>query len=387
MFCTKEPFKSPQNQVQKDCTISPSETWCTLFAFRRQSFGPSPLRPRCGHEYCESMRIPFEELFDVLLRMLQNHGLTHQRARLCAQLFAEASRDGVYSHGLNRFPQFIRMIRSGIIAVNAEPQLVASFGSLERWDGRSGPGNLNAHRCMERAISLSQERGIGCVALANTNHWMRGGSYGWQAADAGVIGICWTNTLPNLPPWGASDPRVGNNPLIIAVPRKQGHVVLDMAMSQFSFGALASYRMRGEQLPVDGGFDVNGNLTRDPAAIEASKRPLPIGYWKGSGLALMLDIVAALLSGGSATFQIPTQPERETKLSQLFIAIAPHTLGQSESADNLADQILDFLHSPESASGDHVRYPGERVLQIRKENLQNGVPVEPTIWREVQTLI
>jgi len=333
------------------------------------------------------MRIPFEELFDVLLRMLQNHGLTHQRARLCAQLFAEASRDGVYSHGLNRFPQFIRMIRSGIIAVNAEPQLVASFGSLERWDGRSGPGNLNAHRCMERAISLSQERGIGCVALANTNHWMLGGSYGWQAAAAGVIGICWTNTLPNLPPWGASDPRVGNNPLIIAVPRKQGHVVLDMAMSQFSFGALASYRMRGEQLPVDGGFDVNGNLTRDPAAIEASKRPLPIGYWKGSGLALMLDIVAALLSGGSATFQIPTQPERETKLSQLFIAIAPHTLGQSESADNLADQILDFLHSPESASGDHVRYPGERVLQIRKENLQNGVPVEPTIWREVQTLI
>jgi len=333
------------------------------------------------------MRIPFEELFDVLLRVLQNHGLTHQRARLCAQLFAEASRDGVYSHGLNRFPQFIRMIRSGIIAVNAEPQLVASFGSLERWDGRSGPGNLNAHRCMERAISLSQERGIGCVALANTNHWMRGGSYGWLAADAGVIGICWTNTLPNLPPWGASDPRVGNNPLIIAVPRKQGHVVLDMAMSQFSFGALASYRMRGEQLPVDGGFDVNGNLTRDPAAIEASKRPLPIGYWKGSGLALMLDIVAALLSSGSATFQIPTQPERETKLSQLFIAIAPHTLGQSESADNLADQILDFLHSPESASGDHVRYPGERVLQIRKENLQNGVPVEPTIWREVQTLI
>jgi 3-dehydro-L-gulonate 2-dehydrogenase len=333
------------------------------------------------------MRIPFVELFEVLFRALLKHGFEQQRARLCAQLFAEASRDGVYSHGLNRFPQFIRMTRSGIIAVNAEPQLVASFGSLERWDGRIGPGNLNAHRCMERAISLSQECGIGCVALANTNHWMRGGSYGWQAADAGVIGICWTNTLPNLPPWGASDPRVGNNPLIIAVPRKKGHVVLDMAMSQFSYGALASYRMRGEQLPVDGGFDVTGHLTRDPAAIEASKRPLPIGCWKGSGLALMLDIVAALLSGGRATFQIPTEPERETKLSQLFIAIAPHTLGQNESADNLADQILDFLHSPESASGDHVRYPGERVLQTRKENLQNGIPVEPTIWREVQTLI
>jgi 3-dehydro-L-gulonate 2-dehydrogenase len=334
-----------------------------------------------------SLRVQYDELFEVLLGALLKHGFEQQRARLCAQLFAEASRDGVYSHGLNRFPQFIRMIRSGIIDVYAEPQLVASFGLLERWDGRRGPGNLNAHRCMERAISLSQESGIGCVALANTNHWMRGGSYGWQAADAGVIGICWTNTLPNLPPWGASDPRVGNNPLIIAVPRKKGHVVLDMAMSQFSYGALTSYRMRGEQLPVDGGFDVTGHLTRDPVAIETSKRPLPIGYWKGSGLALMLDIVAALLSGGSATFQIPAEPERETKLSQLFIAIAPHSLGQSESADNIADQILDYLHSSAVGSGERVRYPGERVLQTRKENLQNGVPVEPTIWREVQMLI
>jgi 3-dehydro-L-gulonate 2-dehydrogenase len=90
----------------------------------------------------------------------------------------------VYSHGLNRFPQFIRMIRDGIIEVNAEPEMVARFGSLERWDGKNGPGNLNAYRCMETAIAIAREKGIGCVALANTNHWMRGGSYGWQAAEA-----------------------------------------------------------------------------------------------------------------------------------------------------------------------------------------------------------
>ena len=137
---------------------------------------------------------------------------------------------------------------------------------------------------------------------------MRGGTYGWQAADAGVIGICWTNTLANLPPWGASVPALGNNPLIIAVPRPAGHVVLDMAMSQFSYGALATYRRSGQLLPVDGGFDAEGHLTRDPAAIEASQRPLPIGYWKGSGLAMMLDMIAALLSGGLATHQIPTIP-------------------------------------------------------------------------------
>jgi 3-dehydro-L-gulonate 2-dehydrogenase len=333
------------------------------------------------------VRISYEELLDGLTRILLKEGFEQQRACLCARLFTDASRDGVYSHGLNRFPQFLRMIRNGIIRVDAEPELVASHGSLERWDGKSGPGNLNAYRSMDRAITLCREQGIGCVALANTNHWMRGGSYGWQAADAGVIGICWTNTLPNLPPWGASDPRIGNNPLIIAVPRPKGHVVLDMAMSQFSYGALASYRMRGEQLPVAGGFDAAGRLTRDPADIEASKRPLPIGYWKGSGMALLLDMVGVVLSGGCATHQIPADPERETRLSQVFLAIDPRTVGPSGAGMSLTDQIVEHLQSPPHAAGGRVRYPGERVLETREENLRKGIPVETAIWRDVQALI
>ncbi len=332
------------------------------------------------------MRIPYDELFDGLLGVLLKLNFEEQRARLCVRLFADASRDGVHSHGLNRFPQFVRMIQNGIIAVDAEPELVALFGSLERWDGKRGPGNLNAYRCMDRAIALSREHGIGCVALANTNHWMRGGSYGWQAAEAGAIGICWTNTLPNLPPWGASDPRVGNNPLIIAVPRAKGHVVLDMAMSQFSYGTLATYRMRGEPLPVEGGFDAEGRLTRDPAAIEASKRPLPIGYWKGSGLALLLDMVGALLSGGCATYQIPADTELETNLSQVFIAMDPTSIDQAGASLNLADQIVDHLQLAPLAADERVRYPGERVLQTRKENMANGIPVDPAIWRELQGL-
>jgi 3-dehydro-L-gulonate 2-dehydrogenase len=234
------------------------------------------------------LRVSFDELLQALKSILLRLEFSDDRAGLCARLFAETSRDGIYSHGVNRFPRFIRAIRNGIVDVHASPQLVASFGGLERWTGNAGPGNLNAHHCMNCAIELSRNFGIGCVALANTNHWMRGGTYGWQAADAGVIGICWTNTMPNLPPWGSSQPRLGNNPLIISVPRAEGHIVLDMAMSQFSYGALESFRMRGEMLPVPGGSTHDGELTRDPAAIEASGRPLPIGYWKGSGLALML---------------------------------------------------------------------------------------------------
>jgi 3-dehydro-L-gulonate 2-dehydrogenase len=323
------------------------------------------------------MRVSYQELFDALLRALCTTRLDPDRARLCARLIADASRDGVASHGLNLFPRLMTMIRSGVVDVHARPVRVSAYGAVERWDGRRGVGALNAYESMDAAIALARAHGIGCVALANTNHWMRGGTYGWQAAEAGVIGLCWTNTLPNLPPWGATVPRVGNNPLVIAIPRpgRDGsHVVLDMAMSQFSYGALASYRRRGEALPVPGGYDASGQLTTDPAAIEASQRPLPIGFWKGSGLALMLDMMAAVLSGGRATHEIPAHPEQESGLSQVFIAADPSRLDAGGAARETVDAILEDLQT---------RYPGERTLETRRQNLEQGIPVDPSIFELV----
>ncbi len=326
-------------------------------------------------------RIPFEQMQDTLARVARGLGFATARAEMCARLFAETTCDGVYTHGINRFPRFVAMVRNGAIDVNGEPVVTARLGGLERWDGRRGPGNLNAWSAMEGAMALCREHGIGCVALGNTNHWMRGGTYGWQAADAGFIGICWTNTMPNLPPWGGTEPCIGNNPLVIAVPRARGAVVLDMAMSQFSYGALESYRKRGEMLPLDGGFDGEGKLTRDPAAIEASQRPLPVGYWKGSGLSVLLDAVATMLSLAKATHQIAADSLRETGLSQVFVAIHPAAVGAN--GDAVIDGIVDSLHECAANEG-RVRYPGERTLQIREENRRLGLPVEEAVWAEVE---
>jgi len=314
-------------------------------------------------------------------------GLADDRALHCARLFAETTRDGVYTHGLNRFPRFARSIENGSVDVNAEPIKLAGVGVIERWDGQRGVGNLNASASMQRAIALARQYGIGGVALANTNHWMRGGSYGWQAAEQGLFAICWTNTLANLPAWGAVSPTLGNNPLVIAVPRAGGHVVLDMAMSQFSYGALAAYSKRGEALPVDGGFDSNGKLTKDAAAIEASQRSLPIGYWKGSGLSMVMDMVAAMLSGGLATHQIALDPFRETGLSQIFLAIDPGTVANPQELDQIADGVINSLREAIPAEpGKPVRYPGEQTLQLREENLRLGVPVDPEIWRQISSV-
>jgi 3-dehydro-L-gulonate 2-dehydrogenase len=326
-------------------------------------------------------RVSHQELFEALQSALLKLGIEPERASLCARLFTETTCDGVYSHGLNRFSRFVRMIHNGTIDIHAEPELVGSSSALERWDGKFGIGNLNAYHSMGRAIELARQNGLGCVALANTNHWMRGGSYGWQAVDAGLIGICWTNTLANLPPWGASDPRLGNNPLVIAVPRPEGPVVLDMAMSQFSYGQLSSFQMSGKQLPVIGGYDLEGQLTQDPGAIEESKRPLPIGYWKGSGMALLLDLMAAMLSGGQATHQIPRDPDFETGLSQVFIAVNLTAVDQNNLAAQVADQVIESLQLSEG-----VRYPGENVLKTRRENLELGIPVEQAAWDELRSL-
>jgi 3-dehydro-L-gulonate 2-dehydrogenase len=323
------------------------------------------------------LRVPYGELEQTVAGALRRLGLAEERAQLCARLFAETTRDGVYTHGMNRFPRFVRMIRAGSIDIHASPVLAGSHGALERWDGRRGVGNLNAHHSMGRAIELAGLHGVGAVALANTNHWMRAGTYGWQAAEAGFIGMCWTNTLPNMPPWGSSQIRLGNNPIVFAVPRPPAHIVFDMAMSQFSYGALAAYRERGEQLPVDGGFDTAGRLTRDPAAIEESQRVLPVGYWKGAGLAMMLDLIAAILSGGLATHQIPVEPEREVGISQIFLAFDPAALGPADAAAKMADRIVASVDS---------HYPGQRAFELRTENLALGVPVEEAVWREVREI-
>jgi 3-dehydro-L-gulonate 2-dehydrogenase len=328
------------------------------------------------------LKVTFEELKGELQRVLLGLGFEAERAELCARLFAETTRDGVYSHGLNRFPRFVEQIRKGVVKIHARPVLVQAIGAIERWDGKNGPGNLNAHASMARAIELARQHGVGCVALANTNHWMRGGSYGWQAVEADTIGICWTNTMANLPPWGAREPRIGNNPLIIAVPHADGPVVLDMAMSQFSFGALEGYRLRGAQLPVDGGFDQNGQLTRDPGAIEASQRALPIGYWKGSGLSMMLDMLGALLSGGSATHQIEVNVINETNMSQVFLVFNLPAIDKEGRREELIRGVVGSVRGV--GKPDVLRTPGERVLQARQENLASGIPVEERVWSLVK---
>ena len=323
------------------------------------------------------------EMQTAFKNILLKYGFEETRAAECAAIFTGNSIDGIYTHGVNRFPRFVQYIKKGFVKVGAIPSLKNKFGGIEQWNGNLGPGPLNAVHATETVTHLAQQYGIGCVALSNTNHWMRGGTYGWQAAKAGYIFIGWTNTLGNMPAWNATDARLGNNPLVIALPYKDEAIVLDMAMSQYSFGSMELSVMKNEMLPVYGGYNKSGELTKDPAAILASWRPIPVGYWKGAGLSLLLDLLATILSGGLATHEI-SKLEVEYALSQVFIAIDISKLGNHSSIAAAVQQILDDYHqSVASDASKKITYPGERVMQTRENNLANGIPVIKKVWEEI----
>jgi 3-dehydro-L-gulonate 2-dehydrogenase len=284
--------------------------------------------------------------------------------------------------------RFVEYIGKQWVDVHASPKLHLALGAMEVYNGQLGPGILNAQFAMDRAMQLAAGNGLGLVSLFNTTHWMRGGSYGWQAAEKGFISISWTNTESCMPAWGASTCCIGNNPFIMAVPRKEGPVVLDMAMSQYSYGKLEVTRLKNQRLPYPGGFDQEGKLTDDPAAIEATRRVLPIGFWKGSGFAIMLDLLASLLSGGLSTAAIDKHGKGSCgSCSQVFIAIDPLAINTQEFVDKVLNETILQLQSamPVQENG-HIHYPGERSLATRQENMQQGIPVDEAVWARVKAL-
>ena len=333
-------------------------------------------------------RVSFAEMKSTIKRAFMAAGMSEVKADVCAGIHAESSRDGVYSHGLNRVERFVDYLIRGLVVADADPSLVSKPGAMEVYDGNMGPGILNAVFAMNRASEIAQKNGLGLVTLNNTTHWMRGGTYGWQAAESGYIGICWTNTESCMPPWGAQSCAVGNNPFIMAVPRKEGHIVLDMAMSQYSYGKLQVTRLNNKKLPYPGGFDKNGHLTDDPAAIEETRRILPVGYWKGSAFSIMLDLVAALLSGGFCTSGIDKLNRGSCgSCSQVFIAIDPLKNNSQDFVDHILDETIGQLKSSVPADdNESIYYPGEQSLKTRKENMSLGIPVDADIWSRVKSL-
>lgn len=334
------------------------------------------------------MKVSFDELKIAINRALVKAGVKEEDAQLLAEVHAVSTLKGVNSHGLNRVPRLIDFIHKGWVVAEARMELVNAFGAIENYDGNLGFGVINALDASDRAVELAKEHGIAMVSLKNTTHWMRGGTYAERIADQGFIGMVWTNTESVLPVWGAKEASIGNNPLAIGIPSKSGKIALDIAFSQYSLGSVETARLAGKELPYPGGFDKEGNLTRDPKAIEDSKRHLPIGYWKGSGLAIALDTMAALMAQGQSGADMDESDRWNcTACSQVFIAMNPLAFSNEEENERIVSKIKKRINEASPAiEGVMPLYPGQGMEKRVDHNLQQGIEVDEGFWKQVLEL-
>lgn len=335
------------------------------------------------------MKVKYDDLKVTIKNALLANGVGEKDAEEMAKIHADSSLRGVNSHGLNRIPRLIDFINYGLINIDGDLELKNSFGCIENYDANLGFGSLNSVKAAKRAIVLAERNGIGLVSLKNSTHWMRAGTYGEIIADNGMIGILWTNTESLMPLWGSSEKSVGNNPVCIAIPSNTGNIILDMAMSQYSYGKLDTYLKKGDNLPYPGGFDRNGNLTSNPKEILESSRLLPVGYWKGSGLSLCLDIVATLLSTGKSTYNMDDDNAFNcTGCSQIFLAINPKAFATEEENNKIINSIKERVHSVDNLDPkSKVRYPGEGLDQRQEANMKNGIEVDDNYYNKVKSYI
>ncbi|PKM55051.1 MAG: 3-dehydro-L-gulonate 2-dehydrogenase [Firmicutes bacterium HGW-Firmicutes-5] len=336
------------------------------------------------------MRLKFDEIYDEIKRAFVKNGLSEEKAAQCAKIHTESTYDGIYSHGINRVARFVEYIQKGWVDVNADPTVEKDLGAIKIINGNMGSGVLNALYATDAAIELADKNGIGMVGIKNTTHWMRGGSYGLHAARKGYIAIMWTNTESVMPPWGGKDCKLGNNPFVMAAPGNiEGEeLLLDMAISQYAYGKLQVTRLAGKKLPFPGGFDVDGNITDDPGAIEESMRIMPIGYWKGSSFSFMLDILGSLLTDGIGAVELDKAGKGSCGgASQVIIIIDPRQITDAKKMENTIKNAIDHIKSSapsEKSTGIFV--PGEDFTNFRKEHDEKGIFVDDSIWEEIKGL-
>lgn len=334
------------------------------------------------------MKISYENLKDLIKSALINNNVDDKRAELMAKIHADSTLKGVNSHGINRIPRLIKFINEGLINLDGTIELKKAKGGCEVYDGNLGFGVINAINCVERVTNLAKTHGIGMVSLRNTTHWMRGGTYGEMIADNGLIGMCWTNTESVLPLWGSDELSLGNNPIAISIPSESGNICLDMAVSLYSYGKLETTRLKGEKLPYPGGYDKDGIITDDPSKIEETGRLLPVGYWKGSGLGVALDTMAALLSNGKSTYNMDDDDAFNcTGCSQIFIAMDPEIFSSKEENEATIKKIKESIANAHPIEeGKNPRYPGQGLISRKNKNLIEGIEVDDNIYKEVEKL-
>lgn len=327
----------------------------------------------------------YKQLVTRATSLLLAMGVSEDSASLTADGLVEADARGLPSHGLMLLPMYLDRIKKGSINPTATNELVTDLGALAVFDSHHGLGHSSAQYAMESAIEKAKNHGIAAVVCRNAFHFGGAYRYSKMAASAGMVGVAAANTRPLMPAPGGSKAVVGNNPIGFAVPTSgETPVVFDMALSEVAMGKIRLADAEGKTIPNTWATDSSGIATTDPA--EAIKGMLlPAGGTKGFGLALVIDMLTGVLSGGGfgsrvnglyANLEIPYNS------ANFFLAIDASRLdsGFQDRALALANEVL---NSPMSEPGSSARLPGQRSEENYQRSLTEGVWLDESVIRSL----
>ncbi|BBK31452.1 (2R)-3-sulfolactate dehydrogenase (NADP+) [Stella humosa] len=322
-----------------------------------------------------------DALVELATAVLVAAGTEPGNAAVVADALVAADADQIASHGVARLPAYADQVRSGKVDGHARPRLEQTAAATLRVDAADGFAFPAVRLGLDRAIALAPQTGIVAVGVHRSHHFGVAGHHVERLAAAGLVGLAFTNSPAALAPWGGNRPIYGTNPIAFACPRRgQGPLVVDLSLSKVARGRIMVAAQKGEAIPEGWAVDGQGRPTTDAKAALAGTM-LPLGDAKGAALALMVELLAAGLTGGNYGFEAGsffTADGSKPRIGHLFIAIHPPAL----AGDGFLDRVAILL---DAATGqDGVRLPGDRRLAARTQAAAGGVSVPDALLADLR---
>ncbi|HEX9242268.1 MAG TPA: malate/lactate/ureidoglycolate dehydrogenase [Anaeromyxobacter sp.] len=331
-----------------------------------------------------------DRLREIAVRVLVAAGAAAPDAEVVAEHLVDANLAGHDSHGIGMLPQYVRAIAKGLLDPRAHAAFEDAGGPILAVDGRRGFGMVVGREGIGAGMARAATLGLAAVALRNAFHVSRVGAYAEQAARGGLVSVHFVNVVGHAPlvaPFRGADARLMTNPFCVGVPGPGGAaaVLLDFATSRVALGKVREARARGDRVPEGCIIDAQGRATTDPAALLDPPKGalLPFGEHKGSGLALVCELLAGALTGGGILSRVPYQ-ELKIGNNMLSILLDPARFpGGAGLARDVADTTEWLKAAPPADPSLPVLVAGEPEAASRAARLALGIPVAAGTWEDL----
>jgi ureidoglycolate dehydrogenase (NAD+) len=304
--------------------------------------------------------------------LLRAGGFTPDQAEQTAAMLVWANLRGADSHGVLRIPRYVEMVQLGLINPAAEPRQVSGKGAIAVIDAQRAPGAVGMNIAARTAAQLAHTHGIGWCAVRSISHAGAIGYYAQQVAQAGKVAIVMTASKPLMIYHGSRAEGVSTNPIAIAAPTSNPDrpLLLDMSTASVALGKIMAARDAGQAIPPGWGVDADGRETTDAREVKAV---LPMAGPKGSGLSLMIEVLASVLAG-NPLIAVALTEGRDPGGNGLVAALDPSAFGEDFAfeVDRLAAAIKDL---PPADGFDDVHLPGERGFEEMERRSDAGIPL------------